>query len=280
MKPNFKYYQLPCMRKVISLLLILQIQAVYAVDNLRLPDIRSLGMGGNGVTQSILFNPALITLCTGKTVYTDYFNRYGLKELGTFRIGYHHSNDWLPAGVDISSFGYDKYRESMFRLSVGKQLSEKWRAGVSIQYRMLQTELFEEVPKELSADVGLLFTPVDKLFIGLLIMNFPSVSLHSEDTRTEYFPGYSVQIGFQYEVINSLLIAGTAESNKDKTIAGSAGMEYVPFDRFRIRAGIGLSPLLPTMGVGYSFSRFTVDAAAVYHPVLGISTGLGLKYTF
>ena len=280
MNESIERYHLPGVGKMIIVLLLLQIQVVYAVDNLRLPDIRSLGMGGNGVTQSVLFNPALITLCTGKTVYTDYFNRYGLKELGTFHIGYHHSNGWLPVGVDISSFGYDKYRESMFRLSVGKQLSEKWHAGVSIQYRMLQTELFEEVPKELSADVGLLFAPVDKLFIGLLIMNFPSVSLHSEDTRIEYFPGYSVQVGFQYNVINNLLIAGTAESNKDKTITGSAGIEYVPFDRFRIRAGIRLSPLLPTMGVGYSFFRFTVDAAAIYHPVLGVSTGLGLKYTF
>ena len=34
---------------------------IHAVDNLRIPDIRSLGMGGNGVTQSVLFNPALVS---------------------------------------------------------------------------------------------------------------------------------------------------------------------------------------------------------------------------
>ena len=33
---------------------------VHGVDNLRLPDVRSVGMGGNVATQSILFNPALI----------------------------------------------------------------------------------------------------------------------------------------------------------------------------------------------------------------------------
>ena len=33
---------------------------IHAVDNLRISDIRSLGMGGNGVTQSVLFNPALV----------------------------------------------------------------------------------------------------------------------------------------------------------------------------------------------------------------------------
>ena len=35
---------------------------IHAVDNLRISDIRSLGMGGNGVTQSVLFNPALVAL--------------------------------------------------------------------------------------------------------------------------------------------------------------------------------------------------------------------------
>ena len=30
---------------------------VHGVDNLRLPDVRSVGMGGNVATQSILFNP-------------------------------------------------------------------------------------------------------------------------------------------------------------------------------------------------------------------------------
>lgn len=39
---------------------------IHAVDNLRIPDIRSLGMGGNGVTQSVLFNPALVALNTVK----------------------------------------------------------------------------------------------------------------------------------------------------------------------------------------------------------------------
>ena len=39
---------------------------IHAVDNLRISDIRSLGMGGNGVTQSVLFNPALVALYTDK----------------------------------------------------------------------------------------------------------------------------------------------------------------------------------------------------------------------
>lgn len=264
---------------LILLILLLSFQ-LSAVDNLRPTDIRSLGMGGNGVTQSALYNPALLSAEPGKQVQIDYFNRYGMKELGTVHIGFHYPNSVLSAGVDIFSFGYDRYRESEFRLSFGKQLNEKWRLGIGIRYAILQTELYEINPQQLSADMGAVFSPVDKLFIGMLIMDFPSVSINRENTGIKSFTGYSVQIGFQWEVMNNLLIVGTAESNKERTLTGSMGMEYRLFDTFRIRAGMQLAPLLPSFGVGYGFHHFTVDAVAVYHPVLGISTGLGLTYTF
>ena len=92
--------------KSISLLVLFFVPInIHAVDNLRIPDIRCLGMGGNGVTQSVLFNPALVALHTDKVLYFEYFNRYGVKELGTMGIGFVYPNPLLSAGVDISSFG-------------------------------------------------------------------------------------------------------------------------------------------------------------------------------
>lgn len=253
---------------------------VYAVDNLRLPDMRSLGMGGNGVTQSVLFNPSLVALYEKKTVHTEYFNRYTMKELGTVRAGFYYPNSILSGGVDISSFGYDQYRESMFRLALGKRVGEKWTVGISMQFLLLQTVLTDEQPKRLSTDLGVSFSPVDKLLVGLLIVNCPSVSLKSEETEIKDFTSYSIQVGFQWEVINSLLIVGTLASTKEHTLTGSGGIEYRPFTDFRIRAGIQSTPLLPTLGIGYSFPWITTDVAVIYHPVLGMSMGIGLAYTF
>ena len=94
------------------------------------------------------------------------------------------------------------------------------------------------------------------------------------------FTSYSVQIGFQWEIINRLLIVGTIESNKEHMWMGNAGIEYAPFKNFHIRAGVQTTPLLPTLGIGYRLTGFTVDVATIYHPVLGVSTGLGLSYSF
>ena len=223
-----------------------------AVDNFRLPGVRSMGMGGNGVTQSVLFNPALTAFHENRILSIDYFNRYGLKELGTVSAGLVYPNDWLPFAVDIASFGYDAYRQTQFRLAAGKR----------------------------SADVGFLFSPIDKLLMGVLIMDFPSFCIEKSTIDTKEFSVYAVQIGFQWQIINSLLIVGTLETNKADVLGGNVGMEYMPFESFRLRAGIQTTPLLPALGMGYSFSKFTLDVVASYHPILGISSGCGLSYSF
>ena len=114
----------------------------------------------------------------------------------------------------------------------------------------------------------------------MLIMDFPSVAVKKENTEIDYFRGYSLQIGFQWEVINSLLIIGNVGTNKHTTLTGNIGLEYQLYKQFYVRAGMQTIPLLPTIGVGYCFLGFTADVATVYHPMLGISTGIGLKYSF
>lgn len=93
---------------------------LYAVNNLRLPGVRCMGMGECGVVQSALFNPAVVALDNYKSFDINYFNYYGLKELGTVGLSVSYPNNLLSAGVNISSFGYDRYRESMFRVFLGK----------------------------------------------------------------------------------------------------------------------------------------------------------------
>ena len=116
---------------------------VYGVDNLRLPDVRSVGMGGNVATQSILFNPALIVGKEKKSIHLECFNRYMLKELGTMSGSFYYPNQLLSAGVDISVFGFDGYREMMIRMLGGKRLGDQWALGLGIHYSFLQTELLE-----------------------------------------------------------------------------------------------------------------------------------------
>ena len=149
----------------------------YGADNLRVPDVRSIGMGGNVGTRSASFNPALLALEEEKSIRLNYFNKYLLKELGTLSGSFYYPNPFLSLGFDISAFGYEAYREMMFRFSMGKRLGNRWALGVSFHYSFLQTEVLESTKARLSVDLGLTYSPFDKLLIGVFMINMPSISL-------------------------------------------------------------------------------------------------------
>ncbi|MDR1114541.1 MAG: hypothetical protein LBL33_00005, partial [Tannerella sp.] len=73
-----------------------------ATDNLRVPDLRTLSIGGGGVTETPLFNPALLAVQESNTLYANYYNRYSVSELATVSAGFYYRNDILPAGVEIT----------------------------------------------------------------------------------------------------------------------------------------------------------------------------------
>ena len=251
-----------------------------ATDNLRIPDLRTLSIGGGGVTETSLFNPAILATKTQSKLYASYYNRYSVSELATVSGGFHYLNNIMPIGVDITSFGYDEYRESLFRMSMSKQIARQWTIGVAVQYTMLQSELFEESSGRISADIGLTFRPVENVLTGLSILHAPSIKTGDKNIENKHIAPYSIHIGFNWEVINTMFITGSLSNCEENSVAGSFGLEYMPFDNFKIRAGIKSSPLMPSFGVGYRLSGIDIDAGMIYHSVLGVSMGCGLSYSF
>jgi hypothetical protein len=251
-----------------------------AIDNLRIPDLRTLSLGGGGVTETVLYNPALLAVRTQSKLYANYYNRYSVGELATVSGGFYYLNNILPAGIDVTSFGYDEYRESLFRLSVSKKIAENWSLGVAVQYALLQSELFEESSGRISTDIGITYRPVGNVLTGLSVLHFPSVKTGDKNIDNKHIAPCSVQFGFNWEVINTVLITGSLEYSEEKTINGSFGTEYVPFDDFKIRTGVRTGPLCPSLGAGYRIAGIDVDVGMIYHPVLGVSMGIGIAFSF
>jgi hypothetical protein len=252
------------------------IPCLYASGFLRAGDVRTVGRGGNEATASALFNPSLVALMEHNTVRINYFNRYGLKESGLAGAGIYLPGGALPLGVEISSFGYDSYRESLFRLAAAKRLNARWALGISIQYALLQTELYEEQPGRLSADAGLTYAPCGSLLAGVFIVNWPSAAFAGEEAAG----GFLIQAGLQWEVAGRVFLSAALETDGFRSAGAGVGLEYAPPGDFSIRAGVRGSPLLPSFGFGYCFSVFSFDVAAVFHPVLGASTGVGFSFSF
>ena len=63
-------------------------------------------------------------------------------------------------------------------------------------------------------------------------MNFPSVSIGDKNIEIEDFNYYLIQISFQWEIINSLLIIGSVGTENENLVVGNLGLEYTAFDSF------------------------------------------------
>ena len=61
------------MKKYWFILLAGVVFPLFAGENLRVPDIRALGMGGNGVTLSSVYNPALLEFSPQSISYRRLF---------------------------------------------------------------------------------------------------------------------------------------------------------------------------------------------------------------
>lgn len=269
------------MKRALCLILFSSVSfSVAAIDNLRLPDMRSLAMGSSGVTQSVFHNPSLLALSTGKSLHFDYFNRYGLKELGTMNGSYQHPNRFLPAGIQISTFGYGEYRQTMARILAGKRIARRWTLGIGIQYTWIQTLLDTYPPARLSTDLSATFLPFENLLIGMLIRDFPSFTLRKQTTEIKEFNSYKAEIGFQWTIINEVLIVGSLGACREVSLSGCLGIEYQIRDAFYFRGGLQTDPFQPTFGVGYRYKAIQIDIAAIYHSVLGISMGAGFTFSF
>ena len=254
--------------------------SVYGEDNLRLSDIRSLSLGNTGVLNSVLINPALIEFSTDKEVNIEYFNRYSLKELGTINGCFQYPNSYLSTGLHIASFGFDQYRQNMLRLLFGKKLGKNWIAGLAFQYYWIQSELYETTPSRFSTDISIVYSPFDKLLISLLLKDIPSIKITNKELNIKDLKSYQIQFGFSWKVINNLLITSFLGINEYNQIDGGFGLEYKVWDCFYMRVGALLEPLLPTFGIGVDFNHWHFDISAIWHTTLGISSGIGLSYSF
>lgn len=265
---------------IVNLLFYLSFLQIQATDNLRSPDVRTLGMGSNAVVHSSLYNPAMLAFHMKKELRLDYYNRYSLKELATMSGSFSFPNKILPIGLHVASFGYDEYRENILRLSLGKQLNQWFYLGIGIQYALLESAIFETDISCLSTDIGIAIYPVDNWLIGLSVINFPSVALSDENTDKKYITPFLIQAGINWQFINNVLITSGISYTEDIPFSASLGMEYVPFTDFQLRMGIKTNPFCPSIGAGYRISKLMAEVVMLYHPVLGTSTGIGLSFSF
>ena len=234
-------------------------------------DARALALGNLKALSRNLLNPAYLAFTEQKELGASVYNRFGMKELSTMSIYVMIPNRMIDAGFQFSTYGYDEYRLLQGQISLAKKLSSCFSIGTNVNYLNVNSILEPESKSYLSADIGLYYQ-INESFDAA----FSTENLLHTNSR---FP-VLYNAGILYRLIPDCNVLLETGSDLKKFYDVKVGIEYEIAGQFTVRAGFKTQPKVPSFGFAYTGTWWRTDVAFLLHPVLGLSSAIGISYIF
>lgn len=240
---------------------------------------RRIGMGGGfsalrGDVWSLWANPASLSGIQQAEGGLYAKSSYLVNTLNTASFGaalpfkeVHH------AGISLSTFGFDSYRENNIGLTYATTLYDVLHLGVKVNVLNLAiaqygtTNAFYVNPG-LTADVS------QKFSVGFWVQNANQARIGS--VQEERLPT-QISGGVCYKPSSKIAVTADAVKPLDFALGINAGFEYYFINQFCIRAGYTTYPSQLAAGVGFKLPNLSIDFANTYHERLGYSPHLSVS---
>ncbi len=230
-----------------------------------------------------------------KDVYSAFGNQAGLAHIDQITIGAFFENRFAVQKLSRSGltaafptkfgtfafagsfYGYSMYNETLLGLAYGRSLVPQYLSiGMKMNYYQLQLGDDFGSKHTVTAEVGLMSSPIDGLTIGLHFDNpIPqSISEYPEENLPS-----RIKFGAAYRFEKIVLLALEADKQLDQEETNlKAGLEFEFLKRFYLRTGISSYPAQFSFGLGFKWTDFRADIAFLRHETLGYSPKFGLSY--
>jgi hypothetical protein len=204
-----------------------------------------------------------------------YENRFLLKELSSKSVALALPVGTGVFGLYVNQFGYELYNESKFCLAYSKELSEKFSAGIGLDY--LYTHIAEGYGSKgnVTFEAGIRSKLSSKLVLGAYIFNPVRARLSEYDD--ERLPTI-MKLGLLYSPSSKVNIAGEVEKDVKYKADVRAGIEYNVTKNIFLRAGMRTFPEVYSFGFGINYKKLRFDFASSVHSVLGYSPQVSMEY--
>jgi hypothetical protein len=247
-------------------------------NELNFNDPYSEAMGNISIYSGHVENPSLSTLIANKQLSISYKNHYWTNELSSWRCSFSSPTPWFATGISFSGHGYEHYNSFSLGGNLGKNISSSFAIGVGIDVHSLYYVGCAGRKNNLSVRIGASFNPQEKLLVSCWIANPFQTGFHNLYNEKEKLP-VQVFSGFRLFLTEETQWSVEVENNDFSYWKVKTGFEYRT-KSFAIRCGVFGKPVVPTAGVGFFFSDFSLDLSGQYHYLLGISIGCGLRWKF
>lgn len=170
-------------------------------------------------------------------------------------------------------YGMDAYSEQRLGLAYGRTLVDGLRLGAQIDVLNLSIRNYGNV-LSLTAALGLQYELFDDLQVGAHVFSPTTVAITEQYDLPTIF-----QLGIAYRPSSKILLQAEAAQEVNAATSFRAGLEYQLAAALSLRLGMASNPSLFTFGIGYQLENgLSLDVAASYHQVLGLSPTIGVVY--
>lgn len=241
-------------------------------------DIRARLLGGTGLTangiDALWTNPAGLATADKKVAASATAEqRFGLSELTLANIGVAYGTDLGGFGLQLGSFGFDRYRETRLGLTYGRKLSENFTVGAEFTGFATNTEGYAST-FDLTFGLGMQLRILPELSVGARIFS----PFRTERLPDEYLPQL-LAVGFSYQPSEQIKLNVEVHQDAEFPTRFRAGLEYLPAEQLSVRLGVATEMAELSFGLGYEIIEgVDLSAGAVWHEVLGVWPGVGLSW--
>jgi hypothetical protein len=245
--------------------------SVQAIGELISTDARSYDLGSLHALSRESLNPAYLSFHTNPQISVSVLNQFEIKELNTFYVAGKYPNPYVDAGLTFSHYGYADYRIVQAQSGFAKKILPGFAIGLNLIYFQESSILEEHVQNHLSSDIALYYQLNSSVAFAFLATNL----LHTFPGRIENF-----YAGMSYEAVKNCVFLVETHYDINRYFNLSLGLEYELAEKFNIRTGIQTGIKTPSFGVGFKQNQWTIDTGFSLHPVLGVSSIIGVNYHF
>jgi len=176
-------------------------------------------------------------------------------------------------GFKTNYSGFSDYNETQLGLAYARKLGSKADIGIQFNYNRIRIAGYGN-GSAVSFEAGSIFHLTDKLHTGFHINN-PVGGKFGKGQ--EKLPS-TFTAGLGYDASEKFFFSVELIKEEDQPVNAEAGVQYKMLPQLLARTGISSATSSAWIGFGFLLKSFRLDAAASYHPQLGITPGLLLLF--
>jgi hypothetical protein len=213
----------------------------------------------------------------GKKLSLNCLLPFQMKELSTRKLSYSQEAFGMDWGTSLTQNGDAVWTENMVSLKASRKLNKILSLGVQVFFLDLQI-LTEKAGSAFFAEVDCQYHLSEKTQLSLLVINPSGTRIKKEGILVPL--STSGHAGIQYYPLKKGFVCGEIDLRLHQKPCFRFGLEYSLGENLDIRTGLSTSPLRPSWGIGCSWHRWRYAYGGNLHPILGISSGVTLDYSW